>query len=655
MDADGVAANYSANSFDATDESLDAYYTFEGNADDITSNGHDGTLTNGATTISVPNVTDSFSSDPFAAGGATYNIDGTTSASIEIQDSGSYTPGIVIVDEYGDEVTAENPLVEDANGDVTFSVKLTSEPTENVTLTVDSSNNSFSTDTWDEWQEFTVPANTAISVASNDADYSSLTPVIYTTDSSDTIKLKTTEGGEIAELVSESAADSQSNTTDEDAGGAGTNGFPELVTADSDIISGLNGGVFGGTGTTTTTSSVNGSDDSSDTDSSTTDSTTDTITETVTKEVELARFASVSSLDLTNSAIALLDIGLTQYVTDDSGQQLASFDVALAQQPKSDVSITFNDDSNTVVNFTADNWNETQKVTIVEASDIQATTTSSDSDYDNQTLDLPVVTTDVDLSFNSSTYSLITSEDGDSAEFGVRLSAEPSDDVTVTMTIGDTEEGTFADGSSEQIITITPENWDDYQRVTVVGINDTQFDGDTEHYVDFAVTSNDSDYTGFAISPLSITNQDNESSDIDGNVIANFGDVKASLSVTTNATITEGETGKYTVTLSQAPTEDTVVQYQVISNSATSGEDFTALTGEVTVEANKTTATIDLASLDDFIDEDSETVEIQLVSPFTNVELEVDTAYSYTENTVGLKLATGTEDIQISPWRRACL
>ena len=216
------------------------------------------------------------------------------------------------------------------------------------------------------------------------------------------------------------------------------------------------------------------------------------------------------------------------------------------------------------------------------------------------------------------------------------LSSQPNDNVTVTLDINDDTEGTFADGSTSQSITIAPENWDTYQTVTVTGVNDFVFDGDTEYSVSVSTSSNDSDYNDLITDNLLITNRDNETSDIEGNLIQNLGDVVASLSVS-NAVITEGETGTFTVQLSQAATEDTLVQYEVISNSATSGDDFTTLTGEVTVLAGQTSATIDLASLDDFIDEDSEIVEIQLVSPFTNVDVSVATAYNATDNTIGLQ------------------
>ena len=51
-----------------------------------------------------------------------------------------------------------------------------------------------------------------------------------------------------------------------------------------------------------------------------------------------------------------------------------------------------------------------------------------------------------------------------------------------------------------------------------------------------------------------------------------------------------------------------------MTGTAASGDDFTALSGSVTITAGNTTATIDLAALDDAIVEASETVIVTLDS-----------------------------------------
>ena len=78
-----------------------------------------------------------------------------------------------------------------------------------------------------------------------------------------------------------------------------------------------------------------------------------------------------------------------------------------------------------------------------------------------------------------------------------------------------------------------------------------------------------------------------------------------------NASETGPDDGQYTVTLSQASSTDTTIGYTV-TGTATSGDDFSVLSGSVTIGAGNTTATIDLSTLDDAIVEASETVIVTL-------------------------------------------
>ena len=71
--------------------------------------------------------------------------------------------------------------------------------------------------------------------------------------------------------------------------------------------------------------------------------------------------------------------------------------------------------------------------------------------------------------------------------------------------------------------------------------------------------------------------------------------------------------GQFTVTLSNASDTDTVIAYTV-TGDATPDSDYTALTGIVTIMAGSTTATIDVAVIDDNLLEDNETVTVTLDS-----------------------------------------
>ncbi len=923
-----------------TENGLVAYYTFDDNvADDQSGNGNTGSLNDNASTVTVTdndvpitNLTDSITYDPLAAGGASYNVDSTISATIEIKDSQTYTSAVVIVDEYGDEVTSDNPVIVDEDGNGNFFVKLTSEPTDTVDYEISLSTgsdsitivSSFDSTNWDTPQNIsslptdinftdTFEDSETIEFSSNDSNYDS-DITVYFAATSDTHKLRVAEGGTILEetiLSSVEITDTSDAFPDDNQAGEVNIGFSPAVsesftlpfsvsgatnpTITSDNLDSLlslhdalsledgqyvvvgnsssfnflppitmeawikvdsfsqawqtvigkdnswwqlsrndetntmyfgvgdSGGVSGNTniadgewhhvagvynqaklllyvdgeldGQLTTglfaaspvlgdllignsgtanrnftgeidevrvwstarsqeeiqaglTQSLTGSEtdleiyysfnDDSVSDTTITDLTnngydgtlingdssnfvttdyhqgnlniaagqesatisiagvsdnSDSGDETVTvslqsgddynldlndnettiaidyedPDVEFTQFTTVGNLELSDEVAKLLDIELAQYVTNDNGEQLATFNVALAQQPTADVTVTFNDIDNTVITFTPDNWNESQQVTVTEeidpsssivadiSTELQVIITSTDSTYSDRILDLPISTSILDIAFDPTNpdSTLVTSEEGDSVEFGVRLTTAPDGDVILDLSISDNTEGQFTIDSPTQL-TFNAQNWDTYQTVTVEGVNDLDYDGNTDYTVNFDINANSTttNYANMAIDFVTVTNQDDETEveigevETEDDVIDNTSTVVASLSVD-NSVITEGSTATFTVNLSQAVTEDTVVKYEVIDGSTTSGDDYTALTGEVTITNGNSSATIDLTSIDDEIDEDSESLEIQLLSPSSNVDVIVTTAYD--GSSLGLQLNNGTEDIQISP------
>ncbi len=86
-----------------------------------------------------------------------------------------------------------------------------------------------------------------------------------------------------------------------------------------------------------------------------------------------------------------------------------------------------------------------------------------------------------------------------------------------------------------------------------------------------------------------------------------------SIANTTDGNETGPVAGVFTVTQTAAASVDTVLTYSV-GGSATSGDDFTALSGTVTIAAGETTATIDVTVIDNDILEDNETVVVTLGS-----------------------------------------
>jgi uncharacterized delta-60 repeat protein len=127
------------------------------------------------------------------------------------------------------------------------------------------------------------------------------------------------------------------------------------------------------------------------------------------------------------------------------------------------------------------------------------------------------------LRFSNSS-GLVTTEAGGSASFGVALAAMPRYDVTVTFTISDTTEGSFAAAGAAPVatrtITFTSANWASVQTVTLTGVDDTPLaDGDMAYTVSTQVSSADLRYdgmrsgAGLTIANIVVTNRDDDQSD----------------------------------------------------------------------------------------------------------------------------------------------
>jgi hypothetical protein len=105
----------------------------------------------------------------------------------------------------------------------------------------------------------------------------------------------------------------------------------------------------------------------------------------------------------------------------------------------------------------------------------------------------------------SPTSGLETTESGGQDSFSVALTTQPTADVTITVSSGNTAEGTV----SSTNLTFTPTNWDVPQTVTVTGSDDSVLDGDVAYTIVLgAATSADPSYNGLDPADVSVTNPD---------------------------------------------------------------------------------------------------------------------------------------------------
>ena len=293
------------------------------------------------------------------------------------------------------------------------------------------------------------------------------------------------------------------------------------------------------------------------------------ITYTVSVEAATSADPNYNSLDPADVSVTNTDndsAGVT--VSPISGNTsedatTATFTVVLTSQPSNDVTIpiTSGDTSEGTVapaslTFTAANWDTAQTVTVTGVNDdavdgditytvsVEAAT-SADPNYNSlDPADVSVTNTDNDSAgVTVSPISGNTSEDATTATFTVVLTSQPSNDVTIPITSGDTSEGTVAPAS----LTFTAANWDTAQTVTVTGVNDDAVDGDITYTVSVeAATSADPNYNSLDPADVSVTNTDNDSAGV-------------TVSPISGNTSEDATTATFTVVLTSQPSNDVTI------------------------------------------------------------------------------------------------
>ena len=238
-----------------------------------------------------------------------------------------------------------------------------------------------------------------------------------------------------------------------------------------------------------------------------------------------------------------------------------TYTVTLSHPPTSDVTIdiTVSCDPGscevttnpTQLVFTPDNGTAPQTVTVIAGNDDDAisdgatiTHAIAPGSADEYALvvvaDVTVNVTDNDTAGLSVSPAVIGIVEEGTGTFTVVLTSKPSDDVTVAVISGDTGIATVTEGAS---LTFTATNWNRAQTVTVSGADDADTDNGAVP-VTATVSSTDADYQGdTAHVTVAVTDNDTDA-------------VVLSVSL---LTVTEGETGTYTLSLAREPTADVTI------------------------------------------------------------------------------------------------
>ncbi len=541
--------------------------------------------------------------DPFG-NGMGYSVGSSSSATIKILDGKTHSPGIALANVFGENAQSVG-LVSDTTGVAEGWVKLTSEPTANVTvnLSLSPANGSLSSPSltftpanWDQPQKISI---TGLSQWLDDDDNAesitslSLTATGYTSvigvnvlDDADRVKVIVDEGGEtqilpptvsvrrtgdagegqilpgVFTVSSDVAAPADGLRVrfklDEGAGSVNSQ-YSVLATS----FSGTTGYVDIPAGELSATILIDAVDDAIDdgntlvgvdlvTDSAYTidaanaGATLNVVNDDV-SAIEMARLVNIASLDTNfeTSVVVddLFDVEITKFSRIATGASV-TVSIALKQAPTTGVTLTASDSNGTAskaLNFTTLNFATPQTA---ELSLARATDTGLDLTITtNANSDTTYGSLDIDLPFR---------------QLGV-----PFDSETLITTSEKGDNFTFgvrlrsqptanvsvalastdnSEGSLNKTLTFTSSNWDTYQVATVVAQDDVLDDGDKTYSISVDATSNDGQFNGESTS-FSVTNQDDDTDVQPGVSVANDAPIVASLSTVAHAGNVAGEGG----------------------------------------------------------------------------------------------------------------
>lgn len=284
--------------------------------------------------------------------------------------------------------------------------------------------------------------------------------------------------------------------------------------------------------------------------------------------------ATINVLDVVATAGVIITGPNTNIVSENGG--IATFDVSLAAQPGSNVTINLSSSDTTEgvlrvggqpatnnlqsLTFTPANFNTAQTVTVAGVNDpdddgnvnfniVVSKPISSDTNYSALAArNIGFINVDNDTAgFTITPYiGLRTSESGGTATFTVRLNSRPKANVTIALSTPFTNEISVSPTS----LTFTSANFNTPQTVTVRGLDDQVIDGNRSWVVVTApATSTDAQYNGLNPGNPAGTNIDNDSEGI--------------VLTPTSQLVREGQTVTVSVRLLGTPTSNVIVPLSV--------------------------------------------------------------------------------------------
>ena len=277
-----------------------------------------------------------------------------------------------------------------------------------------------------------------------------------------------------------------------------------------------------------------------------------------------------------------------------------SYQVVLTSQPAHEVTVTITHSGDRDISigdqeltFTDSDWETAQTVTVSAAQDDDArhdaaslshTVTSADTDYNRIGVsEVDVAVTDDETAGVSIRPEELTIAEGASDSYEVVLTSQPAHEVTVTITHSGDRDISIGD----QELTFTDSDWETAQTVTVSAAQDDDAIDDTAT-LGHSMASPDTDYNGIAVPEVAVTVTDDETAG-----------VKVA---PTRLAIPEDASTTYTVVLTSRPSRPVVV---ALSHSG--DPDISANLAQVSFEPsewdNPSTVTVQASRDPDAVDD----------------------------------------------------
>ncbi|WP_254175027.1 beta strand repeat-containing protein [Planktothrix pseudagardhii] len=503
-------------------------------------------------------------------------------------------------DTAGFEVQAITGNTSESGGTASFDIRLKTQPTADVTFSFSSSNPgegtvpttpiTFTPANWNVYQTVTVTGVDdtppvidgdktyqiiSSAVTSTDTNYSSIKPPnvdVINTDN-DSPRVTIIQSGGSTDVTEGGATDTYTIQLDT----APLGDVTVTVTSDNQSQISTDGITFGNSqavtftpanGTAAKTITVKAVDDTV-AEHNHTSSITHAITASATPNYPTSLAIGPVNAQITDNDITYTVVGSTTTITEgNTGNQVITFTITRGGETQQPSSIDFNfggtasngtdynnlnvtgtgvSATNSTINFAANATTATIAVEILGDAQVEVDETlqltlsnAGTATITGSPLSVTLTNDDTAGIVLKPKTGLTTTEASGRDIFNVRLSSQPSADVTIGLTSDNTAEGTLSANS----VTFTPSNWNQPQTVTVTGVDDNIIDGNKAYKIVTAdATSTDTNYSGLVSNDIGVTNLDND--------VAGF-----TISPISGNTTEVGGTSTFTIQLKTQPTAD---------------------------------------------------------------------------------------------------